>query len=88
MDTTHDSLLSPDRRDDYGDHSLRVDALASLPLLLRLPFQSTDAWLYGICLANDVLRIERTAEGNLIIGPPAGFKSGHRKAAIVAQRRW
>ena len=85
MDATPEATLSPDHRGGYGHHPLRVDALASLPLLLRLPFRSTDDWLYELCQANDVLRIERTVEGDLIIGPPAGFKSSNRNANIVAQ---
>ncbi|MDE0038818.1 MAG: Uma2 family endonuclease [Gammaproteobacteria bacterium] len=85
MDATPEATLLPVRRGGYGHHPLRVDALASLPLLLRLPFRSTDDWLYELCQANDVLRIERTVEGDLIIGPPAGFKTSHRNANIVMQ---
>ena len=84
-DATPEATLSSVRRGGYGPHPLRVDALASLPLRLRLPFRSTDDWLYELRQANDVLRIERTVEGDLIIGPPAGFKTSHRNANMVMQ---
>ena len=42
-----------------------------------------------MCQANEDLRIERTVEGDLLIMPPAGFRSSHRNARIVAQLdRW
>ena len=88
MESTPDPTLSP-LRDGYGHHGRRVDALAGLPLMLRLPFGYPDDGLYELCLANDDLRIERTVEGDLLIGPPAGFKSSHRNAEVVVQLgRW
>lgn len=84
MATTSNPTLSPEGRHGNG-YPVPVDALASRPLLLRLPSRSTDDWLYELCQANAVMRIERTVEGDLIIGPPAGFKTSHRIANIVMQ---
>ena len=85
MEDKTDPTLSPTSRDGYGHNCRRVDALMSLPLMLHLPFRYPDDGLYELCLANDELRIERTVEGDLLIMPPAGFKSSHRNARVVAQ---
>lgn len=48
-----------------------------------------DEQLLELCSRNPDLRIERTAAGELIVMPPAGGKSSHRNAEIVAQlRNW
>ena len=85
MENKPDPTLSPPSRDGYGHNCRRVDALACLPLMLHLPFRYPDDGLYELCLANDALRIERTVEGDLLIMPPAGFKSSHRNAEVVIQ---
>ena len=80
---------SPTLLDGYGHHCRRVHAMACLPLMLHLPFRYPDDGLYELCLANGDLRIERTVEGDLLIMPPAGFKSSHRNVEVVAQlRNW
>lgn len=43
-----------------------------------------DQALFEVCLRNPELRIERTAEGNLIVMTPAGGLSGHRNLEISA----
>lgn len=89
MESKPDPTPSPTLHDRYGRHCRRVDAIACLPLMLHLPFRYPDDGLYELCLANDDLRIERTVEGDLLIMPPAGFKSSHRNAEVVAQlRNW
>lgn len=85
MDTTRRSALARDPRYGYRYNCRRADALESLPLLLRLPFAVTDDWLFELCQANDDWWIERTVEGDLMIRPPAGFKSSHRNAEVVMQ---
>lgn len=85
MDTTSRSVLSQDPHDGYGYNCPRADVLETLPFLLRLPFASSDDWLFELCRANEDLWIERTVEGDLVIGPPAGFKSSHRNAIVVMQ---
>lgn len=85
MESKPDPTPSPPLSEGYGHHCRRVDALACLPFMLRLPLKYPDDGLYELCLANGDLRIERTVEGNLLIMPPAGFKSSHRNAEVVAQ---
>jgi Uma2 family endonuclease len=50
------------------------------PILKRLD----DEVFYEFCRANDEWRIERTAEGDIII-PPAGGKTGIRNSKLIAQ---
>lgn len=85
MDATPTPPPPGDRRDGYGHHCRRADALACLPLMLHLPFRYPDDGLYELCLANDDLHIERTVEGDLLIMPPAGFRSSNRNAEVVAR---
>lgn len=41
--------------------------------------------LFELCRANPEARIERTAQGEIIIMPPTGAETGNRNAAINAQ---
>lgn len=63
-------------------------AIPSSPLPLNLELGSalrlSDDELFEICARNPELRIERTAEGDLIVMPPAGGASGHRNIEIGA----
>ena len=45
----------------------------------------TDEQFYLFCQANPDLRLERTAEGDLIIMAPTGGKSGQRNAVLTAR---
>lgn len=85
MESKLDPTPSPPLRDGYGRQCRRDDTMACLPFMLHLPFRYPDDGLYELCLANDDLRIERTVEGDLLIMPPAGFKSSHRNAEVVIQ---
>jgi len=40
---------------------------------------------FEFCQANDGLDIERSANGDLIIGPPSGGETGRRRAEVVGQ---
>jgi Uma2 family endonuclease len=40
---------------------------------------------YQFCMSNPDVRIERTADGNILIIPPAGFESGHRNLELNRQ---
>jgi Uma2 family endonuclease len=40
---------------------------------------------YEFCRANDHLRIERTAEGDIAIMPPTGGKTGNRNFKLIGQ---
>jgi Uma2 family endonuclease len=47
----------------------------------REKFSDEDYWAF--CLANPDLRVERTAEGEIVIVPPAGGESDNRSAEVV-----
>src|SRR5712691_10152545 len=60
---------------------------------LRLLYDSgrrlSDADYWEFCQANPDLRVERSAEGEIIIVPPAGGESDHRNFELSAQlRNW
>jgi Uma2 family endonuclease len=40
---------------------------------------------YGFCVANPDLRIELTAEGEIVIMPPTGAETGHRNNELARQ---
>ena len=49
----------------------------------------SDTSYLAFCRANPNLRVERTAEGEILIVPPAGFESSNRNAKVTAQLdRW
>lgn len=56
-----------------------------LPLVvhLRPVIELTDDQFFEFCQINRDLRIERTAEGDLLIMPPAGGETGNRNAALT-----
>jgi Uma2 family endonuclease len=60
--------------------------LIAAPLILHTPpgWRADDAF-FDLCRRNAELRIEQTAEGDLIIMPPAGGETGYRNAEIIAQ---
>ncbi len=45
----------------------------------------TDDEFFEFCQLNQELRIERTAEGDLIIMPPTGGETGHRSAKLTVR---
>ncbi len=57
-----------------------------VPLSLQLGdvLRLSDDELFELCARNRDLRIERTAEGDLIVMSPAGGESSHRNSAINA----
>ena len=65
-----------------------IETVETVPFALRLPSSlcdMTDDQFFDFCQANRDLRIERTAEGDIMIMMPAGFGSGRRNARITAQ---
>ena len=60
-------------------------ASAAIVLNLRPVIDLTDEQFYELCRANSELRIERTAEGELVIMPPTGSKTGHRNFKLTQQ---
>ena len=61
----------------------------STAVLLRLPpdLHLTDDQLYELCRLNRELRIERTAQGGLVIMAPAGGDTSDKNAEITMQLR-
>ena len=59
------------------------------PLLLRVrpAIEMTDEQFFAFCQVNRDLRIERTAEGDVLIMSPTGGKSSERNAELGAQLR-
>ena len=59
----------------------------SIPLTVNFPaiVQMTHAQFYEFCQANQDLRIERTATGEVIIMPPAFSDTGNRNSKISQQ---
>jgi Uma2 family endonuclease len=55
------------------------------PLVLRLPasLPMDEDQFFDFCQENDALRIERNAQGELIIMPPAGGETGDRNFRLV-----
>ncbi|NJN20203.1 MAG: Uma2 family endonuclease [Leptolyngbya sp. RL_3_1] len=60
---------------------------ASVPLTVNLPMpvEMTMADFYEFCQANRDLRIERTANGEVVIRPPAFSDTGNRNVKIAQQ---
>jgi Uma2 family endonuclease len=70
-----------------------VIALPDLAAPVRLHFDSgarlSDKDYLAFCRANPELRVERTAEGEIVIVPPAGYESSYRNSDLTAQlRNW
>lgn len=56
-----------------------------LVLHLLPAVEMDDEQFFAFCQQNSDLRIERTAEGDLIVMPPAGWETGNRNAGITSQ---
>lgn len=70
------------------DPDLGPDAL---PVVVRLEpvFDLTDEKFFEFCQINRDVRIERNAEGDLLIMPPTGGETGSRNAELTMQlRQW
>ncbi|MBE9035047.1 Uma2 family endonuclease [aff. Roholtiella sp. LEGE 12411] len=52
-------------------------------LLAKYSFELTDEQFFQLCQNNQDLRLERTAEGELIIMPPTGWGSGNRNSRLT-----
>jgi len=64
-----------------------VDAREFLPLALQL--KPSDKEFKRICRLNPDLRLERSAQGELLIMPPASGESGYRNVEVAAPlSRW
>jgi Uma2 family endonuclease len=59
----------------------------TLPATLKLnpDLRMNDDAYYEFCMANADLRLERTAQGEIVIVPPAGYESDYRNTRILGQ---
>ncbi|MBC7930765.1 MAG: Uma2 family endonuclease [Rubrivivax sp.] len=56
---------------------------AAILLDLRPVINLTDDQFYELCRANGDLRFERTAEGEILIMPPTGTRTGNRNSRLT-----
>jgi len=56
-----------------------------MPMRVRLAAPLGDDELFEFCAANRDLRIERTADGELLIMPPTGGETGRRNFDLIGQ---
>jgi len=54
-------------------------------LTLNPELRMSDDEYYELCRANAEVRFERTAQGEILIVPPAGYESDHRGVEVVTQ---
>jgi Uma2 family endonuclease len=57
--------------------------MTALILNLHPAIELTDEQFFQLCQNNRDLRLERTAEGELIIMPPTGWKSGNQNSRLT-----
>jgi Uma2 family endonuclease len=57
--------------------------MTALILNLRPTIELTDEQFFQLCQHNRDLRLERTAQGELIIMPPTGWKSGNQNSRLT-----
>lgn len=57
------------------------------PLVVAIPPSTrlSDRQFYDLCRANPDLKIERTAEGDLLFMPPTGGETGNRNAKLISR---
>ena len=66
-------------------HILVEDVALERPMVIQWEHQMTDDEYFQFCQLNRKLRIERTAQGDILIMPPAGFESGYRNNELTRQ---
>jgi Uma2 family endonuclease len=54
-------------------------------LTLNPELRMNDDEYYKFCMANPDLRLERTAQGEIVIVPPAGLESDYRNTTVLEQ---
>ena len=72
-----------------GRDKLRDTANGGIVVRLQPALCPTDEQFFRFCRLNDELRIERDAEGEVSVMPPAGWETGAMNAEITFQlQRW
>jgi Uma2 family endonuclease len=56
-------------------------------LILNPELRMSDDEYFDFCVANPDVRFERTAQGEIIIVPPAGFESDYQNVEVIGQLR-
>jgi Uma2 family endonuclease len=56
---------------------------SGLPIRIRLDRPMTDEELMRFCASNDGLRVEREANGEILVMTPAGFRSSRMNSRII-----
>lgn len=75
--------------DSAVHHNEALTSVEGFPLIVHLwpVLELTDEQFYEFCQINRDLRIERTARGEVVIMPPAGWKTSERNSEIGMQLR-
>src|SRR5579863_6634781 len=66
-------------------HVALPESESPVKLVLDPEHPLTDDQYFAFCMANSNLRIERTAQGEIVIVPPAGGESDHRNVIVSSQ---
>ena len=66
-------------------HLVLPDLTAPARVILGDTVPMDDDEFFEFCQANKDLRIERTAQGEILIVPPAGGESDYRSTDLIAQ---
>jgi len=70
-------------------HVALPESESPVKLVLDPEHPLTDDQYFAFCAANSTLRIERTAQGEIVIVPPAGGESDNRSVEVSSQlRNW
>src|ERR1700674_4945814 len=70
-------------------HVALPESESPVKLVLDPEHPLTDDQYFAFCAANSNLRIERTAQGEIVIVPPAGGESDNRSVEVSSQlRNW
>lgn len=70
---------------DNAEYASIFLSSVSFPLVLRPAKRLNDEELLRFCAANEFLRIERTAEGDLIVMTPAGSRTSNKEGYIFRE---
>src|SRR5882757_8461753 len=69
---------------EYNSHMNLSLTGVPLPLRFKPDTPMSDDELMRFCAANDVLRVERDANGEILVMTPAGSRTGRKNTAIIS----
>ena len=64
--------------------ALTAEQSSELVIHMKPALEMSDDQFYEFCRLNSELRIERTAEGDIIVMPPTGGETGRKNAKLLA----